>query len=414
MELQWIPVRNKRRRFNTGSPAAAGTGQINFSSLNVDEKLSHIVDKLNSLERSNNEIMKFSQQLNSLKVKVDSAEQRTVNHELFLKVLAYKSIDIEARSRRCNLIFHGLSESTNENLSDEMRNFMWYEMGLTYDDFYIHRVHRLGSLYKAKQKNGTENPKRPVIIAFQDYHSTEKILSSSYMLRGSGFSVTRDYPREIVSARQRLMQRYRTEKQNGSKVSIEYPARLVVNGRTVADEFPDWYQALNYDRFQLSCGNYSPPNIPQRVNETQTMQSTSQQTTTIPARPPAANPQLTVTSGPVVTSVPVVPPVVSVSYARVAASVAQQQQHRPPNVSANIQALTISTFSTTRPITAPRYTANSAASQGRQSGSTNTTTTTFPTTNTTNFTTNTGTYNQSMNASGNGPRPRDNQTYTNL
>ena len=63
-----------------------------------------------------------------------------------------------------------------------MRNFMWYEMGLTYDDFYIHRVHRLGSLYKAKQRNGTENPKRPVTIAFQDYHSTEKILSSSYML----------------------------------------------------------------------------------------------------------------------------------------------------------------------------------------------------------------------------------------
>ena len=57
MELQWVPVRNKRRRFNTGSPAAAGTGQINFSSLNVDEKLSHIVDKLNSLERSNSRVV---------------------------------------------------------------------------------------------------------------------------------------------------------------------------------------------------------------------------------------------------------------------------------------------------------------------------------------------------------------------
>ena len=126
MELEWVPVQNKRRRFNTESPAAASMGQISFSSLNVDEKLSHIVDKLNSLERSNNEIMKLSQQLNSVQVKVDSEEQRTVNHELFLKVMAYKSIDIEARSRRCNLIFHGLSESTNENLSDEMRNFMWY------------------------------------------------------------------------------------------------------------------------------------------------------------------------------------------------------------------------------------------------------------------------------------------------
>ena len=318
------------------------------------------------------------------------------------------------------VVFHGLSESKNENLSDEMRNFMWYEMGLTYDDFYIHRVHRLGSLYKAKQRNGTENPKRPVIIAFQDYHSTEKIMSSSYMLRGSGFSVTRDYPREIVTARQRLMQRYRTEKQNRNKVTIEYPARLVVNGRTVADEFPDWYQTLNYDRFQLSCGNYSPPNIPQPVNEAQNIQPISRQTASLPARPPAVNPHSNATSNPGATSGPVVPPVVSVSYAKVAASVPQQQQHRPQmsNGSASVQAKTISTFSTTRPVTVPRYTANNiSASQGRQSGSTNTITTTR-TTNTINFTTNTttftGNYNPSMNSSGNGTRSRDNQTYTNL
>ena len=55
-------------------------------------------------------------------------------------------------------------------------------------------------------------------------------MSSSHMLRGSGFSVTRDYPREIVTARQRLMQRYRTEKQNRNKVTIEYPARLLLMG----------------------------------------------------------------------------------------------------------------------------------------------------------------------------------------
>ena len=67
------------------------------------------------------------------------------------------------------------------------------------------------------------------------------------------------------------------------------------------------------------------------------MQSISHQATSIQARPPAANPHITVKSGPVVISVPVVPPVVSVSYARMAASVAQQQ-HRPQNVPANIQA----------------------------------------------------------------------------
>ena len=110
MELQWVPVRNKRWRFNKGSPGA-GTGQINFSALKIDEKLSHVVDKLNSLEQSKKEIMKFGQQMNSVHSKIDKVEQRTVNHDMFLKVLAYKSIDIEARSRRCNLVFYGLAES---------------------------------------------------------------------------------------------------------------------------------------------------------------------------------------------------------------------------------------------------------------------------------------------------------------
>lgn len=56
MELQWVPVRNKRKRFTTGSPTT-GTDpdQINFSTLTVDEKLSQMLAKLNSLERSSHE-----------------------------------------------------------------------------------------------------------------------------------------------------------------------------------------------------------------------------------------------------------------------------------------------------------------------------------------------------------------------
>ena len=111
--------------------AQSGTGQNNFSSLDMDEKLSHIVDKLNGLEQSNREIMKFGQQMSSLQSKIDKTEQRTVNHELLLKVLAYKSIDIEARSMRCNLVIHGLAETKNERLSEILHEFMWSDWGST-------------------------------------------------------------------------------------------------------------------------------------------------------------------------------------------------------------------------------------------------------------------------------------------
>ena len=133
------------------------------------------------------------------------------------------------------------------------------------------------------------------------------------------------------------MPRYRIEGQNGHKVSIEYRAKFVVNGRIVADEFPDWYQTLEYDRYQLACGNYPSPNRPQNSSGAQTSKSTSQ-----------GDYRGTITSR------PVKPPV---SYAQVVDCAAQQQQRAQESyVSASLQAQAINTFSTTQPVSVPRNT----------------------------------------------------------
>ena len=196
-------------------------------------------------------------------------------------LLAYKSIDIEARSRRRKLLFHGLAESRSENCTELLRNFLWDEMGIDSDDLFIERVHRLGSLHKAKLKS--EIPRRPIIVAFYEYQHTEKILDAAYMLRGTIFSVSRDYPKEIVSVRQRLMPQFKAERQNkNNKVSLEYPAKLVVNGRVVADEFPDWFSVLGQNRYKLANGGpYIDQNNsirgPYQVNNSQQQQQQQQQ-----------------------------------------------------------------------------------------------------------------------------------------
>ena len=157
-------------------------------------------------------------------------------HELFLNLLAYKSIDSEARSRRRNLVFHGLAEIVTQKLG----KFLWEEMSIDTDDLYIEQVHRLRSIQKARQRvTGPNEPvRRPIIVAFNDSRSVNRVLDNAHMLRGSRFSVKRDFPSEIVKARRTLMPQCFQEKQNRqSKVSIEYPARLVVNGKTVCDIF---------------------------------------------------------------------------------------------------------------------------------------------------------------------------------
>ena len=68
MEVQWIPIQNKRKRFNTGNMGAGM--ESNFSSLSMDEKLSHMYEKLQSLEQSNQTIAQFSQNMNTVQSKV--------------------------------------------------------------------------------------------------------------------------------------------------------------------------------------------------------------------------------------------------------------------------------------------------------------------------------------------------------
>lgn len=73
------------------------------------------------------------------------------------------------------------------------------------------------------------------------------------MLRGTIFSVSRDYPKEIVEARRRLTPRFKSQRENrNNKASIEYAAKLIVNGKVIADEFADWYPALERDRCHLA------------------------------------------------------------------------------------------------------------------------------------------------------------------
>ena len=210
---------------------------------------------INNLEESNRTLVNIAHSVNQNSVQVNQVNFRMNRHDLLLKLLAYKSIDSEARSRRRNLVFHGLAEIKNEDCSHKLGEFLWEEMSIDIDDLCIERLHRLGSFQKTRQRvtDPNEPVRRPIIVAFNDTRSLNRVLDNAHMLRGKPFSVTRDYPLEIVKARRTLMPQYIKEKQNRqNKVSNEYPARLIVNGKTVSDAFPDWYTVLQQDRYEIA------------------------------------------------------------------------------------------------------------------------------------------------------------------
>ena len=75
-------------------------------------------------------------------------------------------------------------------------------------------------------------------------------MSRAFMLKDTPFSVDYDLPKEISVARKALWSELKALKTNNPRVKCQiiYPAKLVVDGKVVRDEFPDWYTVMKGSR----------------------------------------------------------------------------------------------------------------------------------------------------------------------
>ena len=131
--------RQKRRRENSGS-----VDLDIFSSMNSEEKLNALFTKMINVEQSQNACnRRLSDIIETAYNKVKRLEEHSSKHDEQLKILTYTSIDIEARSRRNNLIFHGLADVVNENSKDIVNQFLANELEIDPIWAPIDRAHRL-------------------------------------------------------------------------------------------------------------------------------------------------------------------------------------------------------------------------------------------------------------------------------
>ena len=135
-------------------------------------------------------MLNFQQSYRLVNDKLCKVFEVTNKNTNVLKTLAYKSIDIEARPRRNNLMFWGLIENSNENCFHIIRDFIHRHLDLDAGNIYLARAHRLGP-----RRIGERNPKRPIIVNFRDFCDMELIMSRAHMLRNMPFSVGFDLPK---------------------------------------------------------------------------------------------------------------------------------------------------------------------------------------------------------------------------
>ena len=117
-------------------------------------------------------------------------------------------------------------------------------MGENAKEIVFQRVHRLGRPRRRLAPNGQPQKPRPVIAGFRDYKVRQDVLSRANFLKGTVFNVNQDFPAKIRLARNKLWTDFCSARAAHKKATIAYPARLIVEGRCVRDEFPGWYTWL--------------------------------------------------------------------------------------------------------------------------------------------------------------------------
>lgn len=146
--------------------------------------------------------------------------------------LSEEMLDLQSRSMRDNLLFHGIKECETfdarrqENCADAIIQFCTDQLKLeNASEIRIDRAHRLGKFNAEKT--------RPIVVKLNFYPDKVKIKQkASAMLRESNQRVSDQFPREIQERRRILYPELKKALDQGKRAYLSYD-KLYVDGRTI-------------------------------------------------------------------------------------------------------------------------------------------------------------------------------------
>lgn len=262
----------KRKRVSTGGAAEdtkmmglpyAQVANYEVSRMSDSEKLNFLCTKMCAVESLTTQMQNVTERLNQAQNIIDDMSvQMTLLEDKATKA-ENRLIDLEARSRRNNLIFTNIPEPVGETnmqcedtLLDFIKNYM--RLGDRADGMVFQRVHRLGKKRTGVAPNGDPWRPRPIIAGFRDFKAKENVLQESKVLKGTVHAIQQDFPAEIRTARGKLWSEFCEAKANNQRATIAYPAKLIVEGQVVRDEFPGWNQRPEWKHGVNPSGGQQP------------------------------------------------------------------------------------------------------------------------------------------------------------
>lgn len=180
----------------------------------MDQKIDRLHSKMQEqIDKFQNDMTEVLQENKVLKEKIDRLEN--------------KMDDLEGRSRRNNLIFHGIPypRGQTELWSDcekAVKSVLKDEMGLK-EDVEIERAHRL--------QGGGKNP-RPIIVCFGKFKDKERILAGRKTLREkkSSIFINEDFTPRVRDKRRLLLPFLKKAKSEDKRAHLRFDT-LVIDGK---------------------------------------------------------------------------------------------------------------------------------------------------------------------------------------
>ena len=186
----------------------------------VDEMVKEGQDEMKLLKETNEQLVN----------RVETLEKRLEGQE-------HKSVDLESRSRRNNLLIHGIPEiedDDEESNRDSMkltRDFIREKCKIR-EHVSIQRAHRIPT----RRSKDADKP-RPMIALFLEYSDKLVVKDAVNKLpKDSGYRASDDLPKPIREARQRLNDEVTKHRRAGREAWVTFPAKLIVDGEFVREE----------------------------------------------------------------------------------------------------------------------------------------------------------------------------------
>ena len=197
----------------------------------------------NTIHNTREELKQFEKTRKSLEQTIEKMQKNQAD-------IRSKTLDMEFRNMRENLIFYGLpeitgsTESTTRNsetskkspVSDMeaetqlctslVKDFITTKLGIDSNKMVFDRAHRLGNHIKF-------NRPRPVVVKFHYFHERELVREAANQnradLKAANLGVSVQIPKEWRDSRQKLSSVFREEKQKGNQVKF-VGEHLYING----------------------------------------------------------------------------------------------------------------------------------------------------------------------------------------